>query len=549
MIAPGRLFECFGITNLICNIMEKQKYILYARKSTDVEDKQVLSIEAQVTELRAFAKNEGLEIVDEVIEKKSAKSPGRVIFGEMLKRIEKGEANGIVSWHPDRLARNSVDGGQIVYLLDIGKLASLKFPSHWFENTPQGKFTLSMAFVQSKYYVDSLSENTKRGLRQKVRNGIFPSQAPIGYINDSRTKTIVVERKKAKILKTMFEKYAKGNQRLEDISHFLAKAGIVSRSGKSISKTRVGFVLSNPFYVGLFKYGGEIYEGKHEPIIAKKLFDEVQEVIKQRGQPERKAKNEPQPFCGLIRCASCGMMITGEHKFKRQKNGNVHEYTYYRCTKKNKSIKCTESAIRQHEMDKQLSSLIKKVTLPKDWAEELIRLADEDFKNSAKSLTADVKEGESKLQNIAVRLGRLLDGYLEQDIEKEIYRTEKAKLLSKKKSLQGEIGSLSHRQNDWLEPFQKWVQTAQTVDKIAVRDDFFAKKVIAKEIFGSNLSLRDKRLRACAPKSELKKGGNAWAALRAAEEKARQGRTSSILVDQTGLEPATSTVQMWRSTR
>ncbi len=87
-------------------------------------------------------------------------------FGEMLKRIEKGEANGIVSWHPDRLARNSVDGGQIVYLLDIGKLASLKFPSHWFENTPQGKFTLSMAFVQSKYYVDSLSENTKRGLRQ-----------------------------------------------------------------------------------------------------------------------------------------------------------------------------------------------------------------------------------------------------------------------------------------------------------------------------------------------------------------------------------------------
>ena len=194
--------------------MEKQKYILYARKSTDVEDKQVLSIEAQVTELRAFAKNEGLEIIDEVIEKKSAKNPGRVIFGEMLKRIERGEANGIVSWHPDRLARNSVDGGQIIYLLDIGKLASLKFPSHWFENTPQGKFTLSMAFVQSKYYVDSLSENTKRGLRQKVRNGIFPSQAPIGYINDSRTKTIVVEKKKAKILKTMFERYAKGNQRL-----------------------------------------------------------------------------------------------------------------------------------------------------------------------------------------------------------------------------------------------------------------------------------------------------------------------------------------------
>src|SRR3989338_7135677 len=166
-----------------------QKFFLYARKSTDVEDKQVLSIDAQLTELRSFAREQNLDVIEEFIEKQSAKVPGRPIFGQMLKRIERGEANGIVSWHPDRLARNSVDGGQIIYFLDTGKLASMKFPSHWFENTPQGKFSLSMAFVQSKYYVDSLSENTKRGLRQKVRMGIFPSQAPLGYINDSRTKT------------------------------------------------------------------------------------------------------------------------------------------------------------------------------------------------------------------------------------------------------------------------------------------------------------------------------------------------------------------------
>jgi len=510
--------------------MEKQKYILYARKSTDVEDKQVLSIEAQVTELRTFAKNEGLEIVDEVIEKKSAKNPGRVIFGEMLKRIEKGEANGIVSWHPDRLARNSVDGGQIVYLLDIGKLASLKFPSHWFENTPQGKFTLSMAFVQSKYYVDSLSENTKRGLRQKVRNGIFPSQAPIGYINDSRTKTIVVEKKKAKILKQMFEKYAKGNQRLEDISHFLAKSGIVTRSGKPISKTRIAFVLSNPFYVGLFKYGGEIHEGKHEPIISKKLFDEAQEMLKFRGQPERKPQNEPQPFCGLISCASCGMMITAENKTKRQKNGNVHEYTYYRCTKKSKLMKCPEMSLRSEQLDEQLSSLIKKVSLPKDWAEELNRMALEEHGNSAQSLTACVKEKEERISAVSLKLERLLNGYLDQVIDEQDYRKQKAKLLSEKKSLEEEISNLSRKQNDWLAPFHNWLKDAQNLDKIASDSDLFAKKVCAKEIFGSHLLLHDKTVRACAPKSELKKGQNAWAALRAAKEKARHGRTSSILV-------------------
>jgi len=122
--------------------------------------------------------------------------------------------------------------------------------------------------------------------------------------------------------------------------------------------------------------------------------------------------------------------------------------TFYRCTKKRKDMKCPETCVRQHILDNQLSSIIKKVTLPKDWAEELTRLADEDFKNSAKSLTADVKKREEKIQKIAIRLERLLDGYLEQDIEGKIYRKEKAKLLSEKKSLQEEINSLSHRQND-----------------------------------------------------------------------------------------------------
>jgi len=226
-----------------------QKFFLYARKSTDVEDKQVLSIDAQLTELRSFAREQGLDVIEEFIEKQSAKVPGRPIFGQMLRRIERGEANGIVSWHPDRLARNSVDGGQIIYLLDTGKLASIKFPTFWCDNTGQGKFMLNMAFGQSKYYVDSLSENTKRGLRQKVRMGIFPSQAPLGYINDSRTKTIVVEKKKAKIIRLAFERYAKGNQRLEDISNFLAKNGIVSRGGKRIHKTRATFILSTfPFF-------------------------------------------------------------------------------------------------------------------------------------------------------------------------------------------------------------------------------------------------------------------------------------------------------------
>src|SRR3989339_1980565 len=242
---------------------------------------------------------------------------------------------------------------------------------------------LNMAFGQSKYYVDSLSENTKRGLRQKVRRGEYPSLAPVGYLNDSRIKTVVVDKKRAPIIRQAFELYAEGNHRLEDVSDFLAQNKIVSRSGKRIHITRTTFILSNPFYCGLFRYAGEIHEGKYEPIIAKKIFDKVQEVLTQRGRPHHKTKNEPQAFCGLLSCESCGMSITGEYKVKKQKNGNVHDYIYYHCTKKNKSIKCPEPCIRQKSLDEQISSLLQKFSLRADWAEKLLAMAEKNKEVSA----------------------------------------------------------------------------------------------------------------------------------------------------------------------
>ena len=280
--------------------VSSQKFFLYARKSTDIEDKQVLSIEAQLQELRDFAKQENIEIVCEFVEKQSAKVPGRPIFNDMIAQIEKGFANGILAWHPDRLARNSVDGGRIIYLVDEKKLQFLKFIQFWFEPTPQGKFMLSIAFGQSKYYVDSLSENTKRGLRQKVRRGEYPSLAPVGYINDSRTKTVIVDKKTAPIIRHAFELYAKGDQTLQGIGEYFERNHLVAKNGKRINISRATFILSNPFYYGHFRYNSEIYEGKYEPIVAKKLWDIVQEVMKRKSRPRHKQKNEPQAYCGLL---------------------------------------------------------------------------------------------------------------------------------------------------------------------------------------------------------------------------------------------------------
>jgi site-specific DNA recombinase len=506
-----------------------QKFFLYARKSTDVEDKQVRSIEDQVTELRAFAKQENLNVIEVLIEKQSAKIPGRPIFNEMLDKIERGEANGILAWHPDRLARNSVDGGRIIYLLDCGHLAILKFPTFWAENTSQGKFMLSIAFGQSKYYVDSLAENTKRGLRQKVRRGEYPSLAPIGYINDVRTKSIIVDRKRASIIRKAFELYAQNGSRLEDISNFLAQHGILSSGGKRIKKDRISFILSNPFYYGHFRYAGEIHEGKHQPVVSKKIFDKVQEVLKQRGKPQ-KTKNEPQPYCGLLSCATCHMMITGEYKVKKQKNGNVHNYTYYRCTKKRKDIKCPEPCIRQEELDKQLSSLLQKFSLRPDWAAGLREMLEKDKKEAAQSSTAFVQESREKIKTISLKLQRLLGGYLEQDIEQEIYRVEKAKLLSEKKSLEEQSFNLEQKRTGWLEPLDEWIKEAESLPKIAQEGNLFAKKVACRTLFGSNLVLANREVRLRAPSGIEIPPQNQWAALCAAHDLALKKPKSFVLV-------------------
>ncbi len=468
--------------------MNNPKYFLYARKSTDVEDKQVLSIEAQLAELRNYAKTEHLSIIEEIVEKQSAKSPGRPLFNAMMSKLEKGEGSGIVSWNPDRLARNSVDGGKIIYLLDTGRISTLKFPTFWFESTPQGKFMLNIAFGQSKYYVDSLAENTKRGLRQKVRRGEYPSRAPFGYINDSRTKTIHVHKKNSLIVREIFKRYSHGNQRLEDISNFLAECGIKSRNGKRIHINRVTFMLHNPFYYGHFRYNGEVYIGKHQPLISKQLFDQVQEQLTRKGRPHHKTKWEPRTLCGLFHC-SCGMMITGEEKVKHQKNGNTHRYIYYHCTHKSKTVKCSEPPLTEPDLASQLSSLIKQSALPTDWAAYMKKRLNEDKKDSAQSVTAFVQTTREKISVINQKLQRLLDGYLDQLIDQDTYKTEKNKLTSSKKSLEENLITLERTQTGWIEPMSKWIVQAENLPAIAECDDLLRKKVVSKEIFGSNLRL------------------------------------------------------------
>src|SRR3989344_4359755 len=249
--------------------MEALKYFLYIRKSTDEEGRQVLSLEAQLHELKEFANKNSLDIIETFEEKKTAKTPGREVFNSMLDKIDADLPYpiGILSWNTDRLSRNSVDAGRIIYLLDTGKLVDLKFPSFAFENTPSGKFFLSISLSNAKYYVDNLSENVQRGNRAKLRRGEWPGQKPFGYVYAHRLRNIVPEPKEAKIVKQIYEEFARGTHTLKPISAPLAELG----GGKARSNYSIENLLTNDRYIGIMRWDGEAHEGKYRPLISKQL--------------------------------------------------------------------------------------------------------------------------------------------------------------------------------------------------------------------------------------------------------------------------------------
>ena len=512
------------------------RYFLYARKSTDVEDKQVLSIEAQLSELRALAKRDGLEIADELVEKRSAKMPGRPVFEEMLKRIEQGEAQGIVCWKIDRLSRNPVDSGRISWLLQQATIQ--KIITHDKAYFPHDNVLLmSVEFGMANQYIRDLSVNVTRGLRQKARMGIYPSTAPLGYLNDPYTKTIVVDRRKAPLVRKAFELYAKNESRLEDIANFLFQHGIKTGAtrgwskggGRPLKKDQITFLLSNPFYFGHFAYSGEMYEGTHTPIVSKELFDAVQKVLALRSRAHHKAANEPQAYCGLLHCGECGFSITAEDKLKRQKNGNVHRYIYYRCTKKKAAVHCSQPYVREEALDSQLSDLLAKFVLPPHWAKELDAMAEKDAQEATHATATSIQAMRAKIAEIDGKIARITDLFVEQDIERGDYLERKRALMSEKKSVQERILLLEANAAVWLEPMRKWLAEASMLDEIAKSKDLPSKKSSLQKIFGSNLTLHAREARGVPQ--------NQWFSLLAAKENHPELNLVSKLVTPRGIEP------------
>ncbi len=453
---------------------QTKKFFIYTRKSTDDKDRQVRSISDQLAELKDLALKEQLEIVDVFVEKQTAKIPGRPVFNEMLERMEKGEASGILAWHPDRLARNSVDGGKIIYLVDIEVIKDLKFSTFWFDPTPQGKFMLSIAFSQSKYYVDNLSENIKRGHRNKVKDGIWPQMAPLGYVNKNRK--IVPDENIAPLIKKTFEAYSSGSFTLRELRDKFNGLGLRRKSGKELAVSNYQKLLKNPIYTGLMLYNGEIHEGKHEPIISKKLFDSVQEVMMRKSKPKSRGL-KPFLYRGFFRCGECGCFITTE----TQKGHN-----YLRCTKRKNP--CSQKYTREEIITSEIQKEIKKVSLPDDWTKWMLVENEKDKLVEAQSSTLFAEQTKADISLLDSKIEKLMNAYLENALSLEEYRDMKNKLVNEKQLFKEKLSAFEQKANNRFELTEKFLKYNMELanDRTNEENTHLFKKV------GSNFLIKDR---------------------------------------------------------
>ncbi|MGW8185561.1 MAG: recombinase family protein [Candidatus Moraniibacteriota bacterium] len=345
----------------------KIKYCLYARKSTESEERQVLSIDSQIKEMLQIAERDGLDIVEMRRESHSAKNSNeRPVFNSIIKDIQGGKFNGIMTWAPDRLSRNAGDLGALVDLMDQKLLIEIRTFGQQFTNSPNEKFLLMILGSQAKLENDNRSVNVKRGLRTRVEMGLWPGVAPTGYLNEKMTDRkcqVIVDPERAPIIRQVFEKVAYEQWSGRKLYHWLRfEIHFTTRYGKPLALSNIYRMLQRPFYHGIYEYpeeSGHWYTGKHKPIITKELFDKVQEQLN-RDQIVR--ENREFAFTKMITCGLCGSGVTAQEKYKKQKNGNEHKYVYYGCTRA-KDLNCKAGYVREDALIESLINLIDKIDL------------------------------------------------------------------------------------------------------------------------------------------------------------------------------------------
>ncbi len=529
------IFPCPFLVTIMIHT-QQLRYFLYARKSSESEDRQMASIEDQIKEVNKIAKELGLNIVGVFSESKSAKAPGRKVFNDMLLKIEKGKADGILCWKLNRLARNPVDGGKISWMLQQNIIQHIQCYGRDYKPT-DNVLMMQVELGMANQFVKDLSVDIKRGARAKAERGWNPSPIlPIGYMHnkDSRGKVhqkeITIDKSRYLIVKRLWELMLTGDYSITKIKREGDKLGLVSNNKRPYVIATYHKMFSNEFYCGYFYWKDENkdrirYKGKHRIMITQEEFDRVQYSIRNKKRPTRPKKYNYH-YTGLFTCGECNSAITAERKFQVRctfcrnkfscmhredcpkcntkinimKDPTVIDVIYYRCTKRKQ--KCSQKFITQNDLEKQLLEILKGIEIEQDFYDFMlneIRILNQKNENSNLQQINTLKKRISELNN---RLRSLTLMRADNEISKDDFKTMKKEANASITSLENEIKQLDYKKNHWFEIARDYLNLSLNARNIIKKEDAFIKKTLLSKL-GSNQILLDKKLYIIKAKSLL----------------------------------------------
>ena len=440
------------------------KFGLYARKSSEDAGKQVQSIEDQIKTFEEKSKREGFEITKIYTESRSAKTPGRrEKFNQLIKDIKEGVIDGIVCWKLDRLSRNDLEGGEIKHWLQTGVIKKIITFDRTYYPT-DNSLLMSVELGMATEYSRSLATNTKRGQKFKTQKGWYPSVAPIGYVNTEDKlkgeKEIHPDPERFTLVSKAWELVLSGMtvpQVLEETKAMGLKTPATrSKSEKFLSLNGLYNLFRNPFYYGYFKWSGELFEGKHEPMITVDEFEKVQDFIAGRSRPKTRKYNFP--YTGMIQCGYCGAQITAAPKDKTRTDGSINHRVYYRCTKRKAGIKCNQKSIRKESLEDQMIELLESVEIPKEFTEWAIQWLKDNNDESITKEKSVLEQQKINLTKIDDQLQKLLDMQLNGYIDLDTFKMKNKSLLDEKKEISRSIDlgidSQAYRIDKTIEVFE-----------------------------------------------------------------------------------------------
>ena len=401
---------------------QPNSYYAYIRVSTTKQGEKGVSLQEQKSAIERYAVQNDLKITNWFEEQVTAAKKGRPLFNAMIKALKNGEAKGLIIHKIDRGARNLRDWSDLGDMIDLG--LDVHFANESLDMSSRGgRLSADIQAVVAADYIRNLREETKKGIYGRLKQGLYPFRAPIGYLDTGKGKRKEIDPVKGPQVKKLFDLYATGEYGLHDLKKEAKLLGLATRGGKQLSLNGISTILHNPFYMGLIriKKTGETFKGIHEPIITTTLFQAVQDIFegKKYARPDR----HDFLYKRLLRCKHCGYSLVGE-----KQKGHI----YYRCHKKN----CPTKGIREELVDDSVQDRFSLLDLNKKEKRlffKEIQKHKERFEQERKEVVASCK---LLLGEVETKLIRLTDAFLEGDVDREMYHFRKEAFLKEKLELE-----------------------------------------------------------------------------------------------------------------